>query len=148
MKVYCVYSLESPHWGDSNENTKYTIFNIKKKITLDYPKSAAMGYFSRGLKDEFETAMVNKLSVFKPLKFYCIKKFSKSVFFTSSSRARARYWSVKLWTCIYYHRPIIRSPSYEKKIMLNSAEHEILNARKYKNIKKFSLFQAQISLQC
>ena len=32
--------------------------------------------------------------------------------------------------------------------MLNSAEHEILNARKYKNIKKFSFFQAQISLEC
>ena len=31
MKVYCVFSLESPHRGDSNENTKYTIFNIKKK---------------------------------------------------------------------------------------------------------------------
>ena len=36
-------------------------------------------------------------------------------------------------------------PEVIKKIMLNSAEHEILNAHKYKNIKKFSLFsQAQI----
>ena len=32
--------------------------------------------------------------------------------------------------------------------MLNSAEHEILNAHKYKNIKKFCIFQAQISLEC
>ena len=32
--------------------------------------------------------------------------------------------------------------------MLNSAEHEILNAHKYKNIKKFSIFQAQINLEC
>ena len=31
MKVCCVFSLESPHRGDSNENTKHTIFNIKKK---------------------------------------------------------------------------------------------------------------------
>ena len=30
--------------------------------------------------------------------------------------------------------------------MLNSAEHEILNAHKYKNIKKFSILQAQIPL--
>ena len=30
--------------------------------------------------------------------------------------------------------------------MLNSAEHEILNAHKYKNIKKFSFLQAEISL--
>ena len=45
MKVYCVYSLESPHRGDSNEYTQYTIFNIKKKITVNYSKSAAMGFF-------------------------------------------------------------------------------------------------------
>ena len=37
--------LESPHRGDSSEYTQYTIFNIKKKITLNYPKSAAMGFF-------------------------------------------------------------------------------------------------------
>ena len=43
--VYCVFSLESPHRGDSNENTQYTFVNIKKKITLNYPKSAATGFF-------------------------------------------------------------------------------------------------------
>ena len=32
--------------------------------------------------------------------------------------------------------------------ILNSAEQEILNAHKYKNIKKFSFFQVQISLKC
>ena len=42
MKVCCVFSLESPHRGDSNEYTQYTIFNIEKKITLNYFKSAAM----------------------------------------------------------------------------------------------------------
>ena len=26
MKVSCVFSVESPHRGDSNENTQYTIF--------------------------------------------------------------------------------------------------------------------------
>ena len=36
ITVYCVFSLESPHRGDSNEHTKYTIFNIQKKITLNY----------------------------------------------------------------------------------------------------------------
>ena len=45
MKVYCVFSLESPHRGDSNENTQHTIFNRKKKISLNYPKSAAMEFF-------------------------------------------------------------------------------------------------------
>ena len=72
MKVCCVFSLELPHRGDSNEYTQYTIFNIKKKITLNYPKSAATGFCSNGLKIEFETDMVNEPSVFEPLKFYCI----------------------------------------------------------------------------
>ena len=45
--------------------------NIKKKIIQNYPKSAAMGFFSEGLKNEFETARVNEPSEFEPLKFYC-----------------------------------------------------------------------------
>ena len=31
MTVCVVFSLESPHRGDSNEYTQHTIFNIKKK---------------------------------------------------------------------------------------------------------------------
>ena len=42
----CVFSLESPHRGDSNEYTQYTIFKIKMKITLNYPKSETMGFCS------------------------------------------------------------------------------------------------------
>ena len=38
MKVCCVFSLESPHRGDSNEYTQHAIINIKKKMTLNYPK--------------------------------------------------------------------------------------------------------------
>ena len=74
MKVWCVFSLESPRRDDFNEYTQYTctIFNIKKKIILNYPKSAAMCFCSKGLKNEFETAVVNEPSVFEPLKFYCI----------------------------------------------------------------------------
>ena len=48
--VSCVLSLELPHRGDSNGYTQYTIFNIKKKITLNYPKSAAMGFLPRDSK--------------------------------------------------------------------------------------------------
>ena len=47
MKVCCVFSLESPHRGDSNEYTQYIIFNIKKKIILNYPKSAAWVFVPR-----------------------------------------------------------------------------------------------------
>ena len=42
-----------------------------KKNTLDYRKSAAVGFF-KGLQNEFETAVVDESSVFEPLKFYCI----------------------------------------------------------------------------
>ena len=48
MKLYCVFSLESPHRGDSGEYTKYTIFSIKQKFILYYPKYAAMGFSSQG----------------------------------------------------------------------------------------------------
>ena len=67
-----MFSLELPHWGDSNVYSQYTSFSMKKKITLIYPKSAAMRFLSKGPKDEFETSVVNEPSVFEPLKFYCI----------------------------------------------------------------------------
>ena len=34
LKVFCVFTLESPHRGDSNEYTQYTIFNIEKEKDL------------------------------------------------------------------------------------------------------------------
>ena len=45
MKSCFIVTLESPYRGDSTEYTQYAILNIKKKITLDYPKLAAMGFF-------------------------------------------------------------------------------------------------------
>ena len=74
MKVCCGYSLESPHRGDSNEYTQYTIFSTEKKITLNYPKSAATRFFPSRLKNEFETAVVNEPLEFEALKFYCISE--------------------------------------------------------------------------
>ena len=81
MKVKCVFSLDSPHRGDSNEYAQHTIFNMKMKTILNHPKSAAMGFFSKGLKNEFDTAVVNEPSVFEPLKFCCI--FKGDIFVTS-----------------------------------------------------------------
>ena len=52
------------------EYTQYTVFHIKRKIILNNPKSTAKVFF-QGLKNEFETAVVNEPSVFEPLKFYC-----------------------------------------------------------------------------
>ena len=41
-----------------------------------------------------------------------------------------------------------RARGYKTFSIPNLAEHKILNAHKYKNIKKLSIFQAQISLEC
>ena len=51
MKVYCAFSLESPHRGDSNEYTQYTVFNIKKKISLNFPKYVSMGFCFQGTQE-------------------------------------------------------------------------------------------------
>ena len=37
---------------------------------------------------------------------------------------------------------------YKTFFVLNSVEHEILNARKYKNIKKLGISKAHLSLEC
>ena len=71
MKVYCVFSLESPQRGDSNEFTQYTISQYKNE---NHPKLCQIcnyGICSKGPKNAFETAVVNGPSVFEPLKFYC-----------------------------------------------------------------------------
>ena len=63
----------------SHEYAQHAIINIKKKITLNYPKYnnvCCYRIFSRGLKNEFETAVVNEPSVFEPLKFYCSWHFN------------------------------------------------------------------------
>ena len=65
-----MFLLESPHQGDSNKYIQYTNFNVKKE---DHPKlSQICNYriFSVGLKNEFETAVVDEPSVFEPMKFY------------------------------------------------------------------------------
>ena len=48
-----MFSLESPHRGDSNEYTQHTIINIKRKLPEIIPSiliSAAMG-FSLGTQE-------------------------------------------------------------------------------------------------
>ena len=71
MKVCCVFSLESPHRGDSNEYRRYTFFQYEKEKHPKLSQICSYGIFSKGLKNVFETAVVNEPSVFKLLKFYC-----------------------------------------------------------------------------
>ena len=56
MKVYCLSSLESPLGGDSNEYLQYTSFNIKKKITPNYPKSANYGIFPQRTQERVRSS--------------------------------------------------------------------------------------------
>ena len=70
MKVCCVFLLESPHRGDSDEYTQYTIFNMKKEKHPESSKICSYAIFSKGLK--------NEPSVFEPLKFYCIWIFNRN----------------------------------------------------------------------
>ena len=74
MKVYCVFTLESPHRGDSNAYTQYTIFQYEKEKYPKLSQICSYGNFSKGLKNEFERAVVNEPSVFEPLKCYCTNK--------------------------------------------------------------------------
>ena len=49
-----MFSLESPHRGDSNEYTQHAIINIKKKITLNYLKYNSVcsyGIFFQGTQE-------------------------------------------------------------------------------------------------
>ena len=50
------------------------------------------------------------------------------------------------WKKLIYKKTTM-AQSYKTFFVLNSVEHEILNAGKYKNIKKISIFQAHISLE-
>ena len=72
MKLYCVFSLESPQRGDSNEYTQYTISQYKKETHPKLSQICNNGTCSKGPKNEFEPAVVNEPSVFELLKFYCI----------------------------------------------------------------------------
>ena len=48
-----------------------------------------MGFCTKGLKKEFETAVVNELSVSKPLKFYCILILYLQNFYVFNFQVRA-----------------------------------------------------------
>ena len=68
----------------STHNIPFSI--SKKKFILNYSKSAAIWVFSRGLKNEFEKAVVNEPSVFEPPELYCIYVHFLSVSLCSTIR--------------------------------------------------------------
>ena len=70
VHVGCVFSLESPHRGHSNDNTQHTIYNIIKENHPKLSQISAMR-FLQGTKERDQNSLVNEPSVFEPLKFYC-----------------------------------------------------------------------------
>ena len=83
-----MFSLKSPHRGDSNEYTQYTIINIKETLTLQ------LWDFSEGLKNEFETAMVNEPSVLEPLEFYCYLKMHFHIILFAAAQVVLAIYSI------------------------------------------------------
>ena len=65
-----MFSLESLKRGDSNEYTQYTISQYEKENHPKLSQICSSGIFSKGLKNELETAVVNEPTMFEPLKFY------------------------------------------------------------------------------
>ena len=55
-------------------HNQHTIFNIKQKSPKNFP-NLQLWDFSYGLKNEFETAMVNEPSVFEPPKLYTVLSY-------------------------------------------------------------------------
>ena len=51
MKVCCVFSLEWPGWGDSNEYTQYTIFIIKKENHPNLSQICSYGILFQGTQE-------------------------------------------------------------------------------------------------
>ena len=53
--------------------------NIKKENHPKLLQICSYGIFSKGLKNEFETAVVNEPSVFEPLKVFCTSSTSLKI---------------------------------------------------------------------
>ena len=59
------------------------------------------------------------------------------------------FWQgLSFWYDNYGLWPWQAKPRPKTVFMLNSVGHEILNAHKYKNVKKCGLYSAQVGLEC
>ena len=96
--MLCVFLLESPHGGDSNEYTQYTNLIQKRKSLYIIPNQELWG-FSRGLKNEFERAVVNEPSVYE-LKVDCILIWSKNKNLHKMLKMQQIF--PKLYRCLLY----------------------------------------------
>ena len=56
MKVFCVFSLESPQRDDSNEYTQHTIFNIKKENYPYLSQIFSYGFLFQGTQERVQNS--------------------------------------------------------------------------------------------
>ena len=72
--VYCVYSLESPRWGDSNENIQYTfILKEVENKTLYYMHNKEIPWFPNKLKVIITSGLgrfISSKKIFPSSRFY------------------------------------------------------------------------------
>ena len=73
MKVCCMFLLESPHRGDSNSYTQYTIFNIKKENHPKLSKICSNGIFTKGLKKRVRNSCGKRVNSVRAIKFYYMR---------------------------------------------------------------------------
>ena len=109
MKVHCVFTFESPHRGDSKKYTQYTNFEYEKEKHPKQSQICSYRIFSKGLKNEFETAVVNKPSEFEPWKFYCIYPFIYLllVFIYFWHQVLLTHYLLNVFTRIHFHLCLI-----------------------------------------
>ena len=72
LNVSCVYSLESPHRGNSNEYTQHTVTRKKENL----PKLSVYRIWRKpcGLKNLFDSSMVNEPSGVRAIDlFICVE---------------------------------------------------------------------------
>ena len=76
--VNCLFSLESPRWGDSNENTQKTfMLKYREDISIMPPHLALWLTLISSNYPWLEHIFI-VLKVFEPLKFYCSYKIALS----------------------------------------------------------------------
>ena len=72
--VYFVFSLESPQWGDSNENTQHTLMLKRIKEILIITPDLALSSTLIGSNYPCLELIIMVPKVFEPLKFDCSAK--------------------------------------------------------------------------
>ena len=86
-----MFTLESRHRGDSNEYTQCAIFQYEKEKHAKLSEMCSYGMFYKGLKNEFEKALVNEPPVFEPLKFYCTSLLSVPLYVSFNVAMRYKF---------------------------------------------------------